>query len=30
MMIFDNLLGAGVAFGLTIYLVYALIRPERF
>jgi K+-transporting ATPase KdpF subunit len=27
---FDYLLGAAVALGLTVYLVYALIRPERF
>jgi K+-transporting ATPase KdpF subunit len=29
-MTFDYLLGAAVALGLTVYLVYALIRPERF
>ncbi len=29
-MTFDYLLGAAVSLGLTIYLVYALIRPERF
>jgi K+-transporting ATPase KdpF subunit len=26
----DYILGAAVSVGLTIYLVYALIRPERF
>jgi K+-transporting ATPase KdpF subunit len=30
MMAFDYLLGAAVAVGLTAYLVYALIRPEKF
>ncbi len=29
-MIFDLVLGAAVAFGLLVYLVYALLRPERF
>jgi K+-transporting ATPase KdpF subunit len=29
-MLFDYILGAAVSVGLTIYLVYALIRPERF
>ena len=29
-MIFDYVLGAAVTAGLLIYLVYALIRPERF
>jgi K+-transporting ATPase KdpF subunit len=29
-MLFDFILGGVVAFGLTIYLVYALLRPERF
>jgi K+-transporting ATPase KdpF subunit len=29
-MIFDYLLGAFVTAGLLIYLIYALIRPERF
>jgi K+-transporting ATPase KdpF subunit len=29
-MIFDYVLGAIVSVGLLIYLVYALIRPERF
>jgi K+-transporting ATPase KdpF subunit len=29
-MIFDYVLGAIVTVGLLIYLVYALIRPERF
>ena len=29
-MLIDYLLGAAVSTGLTIYLVYALIRPERF
>lgn len=26
----DYILGAGVTFGLFVYLVYALLRPERF
>ena len=26
----DLVLGASLALGLTIYLVYALIRPEKF
>ncbi len=29
-MVFDYLLGAAVALGLTIYLIYALIHPDRF
>ena len=29
-MIFDYGLGAAVTLGLLIYLVYALIRPEKF
>ena len=29
-MIFDYSLAAVVSFGLLIYLVYALLRPERF
>jgi K+-transporting ATPase KdpF subunit len=29
-MILDYVLGAVVSAGLLIYLVYALIRPERF
>ena len=29
-MLLDYVLGAAVSAGLTIYLVYALIRPERF
>jgi K+-transporting ATPase KdpF subunit len=29
-MIFDYALAALVTAGLTIYLVYALLRPERF
>jgi K+-transporting ATPase KdpF subunit len=29
-MTIDLILGAGVTFGLLVYLVYALIRPERF
>jgi K+-transporting ATPase KdpF subunit len=29
-MLLDYILGAAVSAGLTIYLVYALIRPERF
>jgi K+-transporting ATPase KdpF subunit len=27
---FDYLLGGGVTLGLLIYLVYALVRPEKF
>ncbi len=27
---FDYILGAAVTLGLTIYLVYALIHPDRF
>jgi K+-transporting ATPase KdpF subunit len=29
-MTLDNMLGAIVAIGILIYLVYALIRPEKF
>ena len=29
-MLFEYILGAGVTFGLLVYLVYALLRPERF
>jgi K+-transporting ATPase KdpF subunit len=29
-MTFDYLLGGGVTLGLLIYLVYALVRPEKF
>lgn len=29
-MIIDYALGAAVTLGLLVYLVYALIRPERF
>jgi K+-transporting ATPase KdpF subunit len=29
-MIFDYTLGGVVTIGLLVYLVYALIRPERF
>jgi K+-transporting ATPase KdpF subunit len=29
-MIFDYILGAAVSLGLAIYLVYALIHPDRF
>jgi K+-transporting ATPase ATPase F chain len=29
-MIFDYVLAVAVSFGLLVYLVYALIRPERF
>jgi K+-transporting ATPase ATPase F chain len=29
-MIFDYALGGAVTLGLLVYLVYALIRPERF
>ena len=29
-MIFDYVLGGAVTLGLLCYLVYALIRPERF
>ncbi|HVM84492.1 MAG TPA: K(+)-transporting ATPase subunit F [Candidatus Binatia bacterium] len=29
-MTFDLVLGALVSLGLLVYLVYALIRPERF
>jgi K+-transporting ATPase ATPase F chain len=30
LMIFDYSLAAAVTLGLLVYLVYALIRPERF
>ncbi|HUN51803.1 MAG TPA: K(+)-transporting ATPase subunit F [Candidatus Sulfotelmatobacter sp.] len=29
-MLFDYLLGGGVSLAILIYLVYALMRPERF
>jgi K+-transporting ATPase KdpF subunit len=29
-MLFDYILGGGVSLGLAIYLLYALIHPERF
>ncbi len=29
-MTFDYILGGAVTLGLLVYLVYALIRPERF
>ena len=29
-MLIDYILGGGVTVAITIYLVYALIRPERF
>ena len=29
-MLFDYILGGGVSVGLLVYLVYALIHPERF
>jgi K+-transporting ATPase KdpF subunit len=29
-MIFDYILGGAVSAGLIVYLVYALINPERF
>ncbi len=29
-MTLDIILGAGTAVGLMVYLVYALVRPERF
>lgn len=29
-MTFEYILGGGVALFLTIYLIYALVRPERF
>jgi K+-transporting ATPase KdpF subunit len=29
-MLLDYILGGGVTIFLTVYLVYALIRPERF
>jgi K+-transporting ATPase KdpF subunit len=30
MNMFDYILSGGVAFGLTVYMIYALLRPERF
>jgi K+-transporting ATPase KdpF subunit len=29
-MIFDYALGGAVSLGILVYLVYALLRPERF
>jgi len=29
-LLFDLILGGAVSIGLTAYLIYALIRPERF
>jgi K+-transporting ATPase KdpF subunit len=29
-MLIEYILGAGVTLGLLVYLVYALLRPERF
>ena len=29
-MLFDYVLGSAVTLGLLVYLVYALVRPERF
>ena len=29
-MLFDYILGGAVSIGLTVYLIYALIHPERF
>ena len=29
-MMFDYVLGGAVTFGLLVYLVYALLRPENF
>ena len=29
-MLLDYLLGGGVTAGILVYLVYALLRPERF
>jgi K+-transporting ATPase KdpF subunit len=29
-MLFDIILGSAVALALLVYLVYALVRPERF
>jgi K+-transporting ATPase KdpF subunit len=29
-MMFDFILGGAVSLGLLVYLVYALLRPERF
>jgi K+-transporting ATPase KdpF subunit len=29
-MLFDYVLGGGVSLAILIYLVYALVRPERF
>jgi K+-transporting ATPase KdpF subunit len=28
--VFDNILGGTVSIGLLVYLVYALIHPEKF
>jgi K+-transporting ATPase KdpF subunit len=29
-MLFDFILGGAVSLGLLVYLIYALLRPERF
>jgi K+-transporting ATPase KdpF subunit len=29
-MLFDYLLGGGVSLAILVYLVYALVRPEKF
>jgi K+-transporting ATPase KdpF subunit len=29
-MLFDYILGAAVALGILVYLVYALLRPQNF
>ena len=29
-MLFDYVMGSAVTLGLLVYLVYALVRPERF
>ena len=29
-MLFDYILGGGVSLAILIYLVYALVRPEKF
>jgi K+-transporting ATPase KdpF subunit len=29
-MLFDYFLGGAVSIGIAVYLVYALVRPERF
>jgi K+-transporting ATPase KdpF subunit len=29
-MLFDYILGGAVSIGLSVYLIYALIHPERF